>query len=372
MSILLKRNLKKETNEILKDNKKSFKVISILEFKGSQSKVSIKCPIHKDSSEWQNPWLPTISVLKSAKHCLKCSGKYKPTKAELIEDLNDSVFIDGNHTVIDIPEYTNRHSRCVIKCKEHGLSSSWGNPWLPTSKDLKSGYGCPKCYNNYSPTKKEVIDQIDVVLKDTNLTLVDIPNYINRGSNCNINCSFHGNGWEWENKWTPKIKTVKNDIGCPLCAVETNKLKTLLQNPVHFDNERYLYFIKITKKSDKSFFYKIGVNNSENINIRYRKGLLEKADLEISVLEHIKITNIEALFTELYILNKFKENKSYKKVLKDFGLGGATECFSKNILDKTCLTDLVNETILSYQILLDKVNTSKEGIDNFKNYLKQK
>ena len=367
---LTNKTLIKETNKTLKENKKSFKVISIVDFNGSKSRVSVKCGVHGNSAEWKNPWIPEISRLRKAKSCLKCSGKYKPTKEELIEDLNDNIFSDGSHTVLDIPDYENRYSRCKIECKKHGLGDSWGNPWNPTSKDLKSGYGCPKCYNNYSPTKEEITNQINNIFQDTSLTLIDIPDYKNRDSRCNINCNIHGNGWEWENKWTPIAKTVKKDVGCPLCAFETNKISSLLRNPIHFDKERYLYFIKFTKKENKEFFYKVGINNSHNINIRHPKWKLDKANLELEVIEHIKLSNVEALFTEFYILNKYKDKKQYQRVLKESKLDGATECFSENILGSLTLNELAKETSSKYVDILSTIKVTENDKENFIKYIK--
>jgi hypothetical protein len=320
----------KEMREILKASKKPFKIVSIMDFKGKNSTLVINCKTHGGSDTWLNPWYPNFQKLKTAKSCLKCSGKYSYSKEEQISIINQEKFKDNLHEVIDIIDYKNQYSRCIVNCKEHGCGNTWEKPWIPTIKDLKNDYGCPKCYGNYNYTKKEIIQSVSTILQDTSLTLIDISDYKNRGSHCHIKCDLHGNGWEWENKWTPIIKTLKNNIGCPKCAVETNKLNSLIRNPIHFNKERYIYFIKFTHNDNS--FYKIGINNSENINIRYPKGRLEKNNLKMEVLEHKKVTNTEALLTEFHILRKFKENNVYQLILKESGMDGATECFNKDIL----------------------------------------
>jgi len=345
-------NLKKQYNGILKENGLKIRIIKVIISKNGEERAVMHCKEHGSSDSWGNPWLPQLIKLKVAKGCIKCSGKYKFAEEELIEDVNNNVFHDGKHKILKIIDYKNRYSKCIVKCKEHGLSNEWGNPWLPNTKDLKAGYGCPKCYGNYLPTKEEVTEEVNMFLKGTGLTLIDIPNYKNRSSACHISCEIHGNGWEMKRRWTPIIKTLRSDHGCPLCSFETNKLKTLLKNPEQHNKERYLYFLKFTKEDKNEVFYKIGVNNSKNINMRYRKGLLEKAKLCIEVIEHIKTSNMSALMTEFYILKKYKDNKSYQRRLKTGGLEGATECFSKNILRGTSLKRLIKESLINQDSII--------------------
>lgn len=359
----------KELNAVLKKQKATFHAIEVVDTQNYKKFVSIECKIHGKSSEWANPWFPISSKAKKMTECIKCNKKYKQTKEEVIKYINENHFSDGQHEIIDIPEYKNRHSRCEIVCKTHGLGSSWANPWTPTVKDLKSGYGCPHCSNNYACTKEETIEKINKVLKDTNLTLIDIPNYKNKNSRCHIKCDIHGNGWELQKKWSPIVKTVINSYGCPFCAFETKQLKDLVAKPEHYNSERFLYFIQIKKTDTKEIFYKIGINNSENIYSRFYKSKLLEAKLEIKVIQHLKLNNIKALLTEFYIINKYHKQKKYQSRLKKYKLEGSTECFDINILEGLKLEDLVEEARLNHKSTIEKTKLPEQELSYFYKYM---
>jgi len=126
-------------------NNKKIKALSFVgKNNNMQTKCIVECKVHGNSSEWGNPWLPTINSLKKSKGCPKCLGLYRYTENEALERLKDNV--SKKYEVIGFVEgYKTVHSKCIMKCEVHGIGDFFEKKWNPTIHKLNNGGGCPKC-----------------------------------------------------------------------------------------------------------------------------------------------------------------------------------------------------------------------------------
>jgi hypothetical protein len=127
--------------------------------------------------------------------------------------------------------YKKDKSICLAECEIHGDGMLFGNPWFPRlnhlrrSKNLevKNISGCPKCKGNYRYTELEYRDLITNALEQTNCTLIDFFTYgkvnINMQTECLLNCSVHGDLFEFSKEVRPKIqKILHRKLHCPKCT----------------------------------------------------------------------------------------------------------------------------------------------------------
>jgi hypothetical protein len=137
-----------------------------------------------------------------------------------IKEINKT--IDNNYKVVDFVGglYTTfKDSKCIVFCKQHGLSSDWGNPWNPNIGTLKNGNGCPKCANQYKQTEEEILTDLKKII-NPNISIIKFVNneYKNVNSRVIVKCKIHGEGKEWGTPWTPKVMQLKLGYGCPKCG----------------------------------------------------------------------------------------------------------------------------------------------------------
>jgi hypothetical protein len=160
-------------------------------------------------------------------------------KQQLIEELN--VLGEGRYVVRDIPNFTNEDSRCIVECTNtenpHGLGSEFKTPWMPTNGTLKNRVkpGCPKCGRNYRKTEAEAIKAAQYAVTTRaaqgdaevgTLTIIGIENYKNNSSRVLLACSMHGNGWEFDTPFKPKLSKVLNEVYCcPKCSLKYRRTK---------------------------------------------------------------------------------------------------------------------------------------------------
>jgi len=135
-----------EINENMDLDKYRFIKFKDNEYNGAFSLCIVECKIHGKGSDFGNPWCPTFDALKRKKAgCPKCSGNYKKTTKEAINEMNKN--INKNLSFIKFYDgfYTNETSRCLVKCKFHGNCFDFNKPWIPQFKYLKIATGCPFC-----------------------------------------------------------------------------------------------------------------------------------------------------------------------------------------------------------------------------------
>ena len=197
---------------------KKIKVLGFInKYKGARTRCIMYCEEHGNGNDWGNPWNPACNNLKTGFGCPKCAGNYKETELEAIFDIKNNI----NKSLMFlsfIGKYSHRKTKCLINCKIHGNGNDWGNPWIPTFKDLKNGQGCPKCSKRYTESEKESLENINNIINDKLTVLKFIGKYKGIETRCVMNCKKHGNGDKWENPWNPTYEKLKSGRSCPKCS----------------------------------------------------------------------------------------------------------------------------------------------------------
>lgn len=213
----------KELNSELKNKYKISGFVNNV-YKDSNSKCIIECKVHGNGGKWGTPWNPTVSKLRAGENCPKCVNRYKYTEQEIVEELNHK--LKDKYKIIGLVNeiYKDSNSKCIVECKVHGNGSKWGNPWTPTVYSLKSGNNCPKCMKNYKYTEQEVLEELNINLKDKYKIIGFVNNnYKNSNSKCVVECKVHGNGSKWGNPWNPTVSKLRTGINCPKCIDKYEK-----------------------------------------------------------------------------------------------------------------------------------------------------
>ena len=174
--------------------------------------VSTDKPIECRCLKCNYIWKPTISNLYAGKGCPKCSGCYKRSPEEFVNELH---LISPDIEVIGT--YVNSRTKVKCRCKECGYI------WETTPSSLLSGTGCRNCaVNNWSHTNR-VNDDVrvfthshesfvkEIYKNDKNSTIILMDNYVN--STTKLQCRCIKCGYEW--MATPY--SLKKGKGCPQC-----------------------------------------------------------------------------------------------------------------------------------------------------------
>lgn len=101
---------------------------SKVEYVNTKTKVVITCPIHGDFKQNPNKHL-------EGNGCSKCSGKYKITKEEFIEEANKT---HNNKYDYSLVEYKNKKIKVKIICPIHGVFEQ-------SPENHLKGYNCREC-----------------------------------------------------------------------------------------------------------------------------------------------------------------------------------------------------------------------------------
>ncbi len=103
-------------------------------YRGSTSKIIIKCPKHGDFSQ-------LASSHSQGYGCPKCHGRKSPK-----EHINDFKRIhSGKPYSYDKTKYLNYYKKLTVTCNTHG-------DFHPMAGKFKAGHGCPKCSGNTKDT----------------------------------------------------------------------------------------------------------------------------------------------------------------------------------------------------------------------------
>lgn len=130
------------TNETFDEKIKGRNLIRIGEYKGTQSKIKMKCLL--DGYEWE----PYAGHIIKGVGCPKCDGQAKLTHEEVADKLK-SVNIEL------LEEYKGTNHRHDLKCLK--CNKEWN---IDLNHVLHGGTGCPKCYKKGEHKVGELIEQI--------------------------------------------------------------------------------------------------------------------------------------------------------------------------------------------------------------------
>lgn len=167
--------------------------VEILEdYSGTDAKILVRC------KECGNEWKITPSHLKGGRGCPKCSGHYRRSNTEFVNEVavsNPNVEVLGTFKTLNDPI----EAKC-LKC---------GTLWTPTAGSLLRGASCPACSNNRPLSHDEFIQRLSAINPDIEilgryqgmskriearcLTCGDVwyplPHNLLRGSTC-FKCSY--------------------------------------------------------------------------------------------------------------------------------------------------------------------------------------
>ena len=192
-------------------------------YKNCETKVIIICQKH--GNFYKSPSKHT----NAKQGCAKCSGKYKPTTEEFIENAR---LVHGDKFDYSKSIYVKGNTKIIIICKEHGDFKQ------TPSNHIGLKQGCPKCSGHYKLTTEDFIENARLVHGDRyDYSKVDY-------KKCNIKvtiiCKEHG-----DFKQMPYSHL--DGHRCPCCAViiRSNKarktLEEFIENARSVHGDRYDY-----------------------------------------------------------------------------------------------------------------------------------
>ncbi|KPZ72965.1 hypothetical protein AN944_00654 [Shewanella sp. P1-14-1] len=341
----------------------NLKLLKIEKFKNIHSRCYVSCQIHGDGWRWDlnAKWFPTISKLLQGQGCPRCNRGPFYTENENIERTNK--FITKNFPLLSVEgaiNYEGNQSRAIVRCKEHGLGSEFGNKWEPTFESLNYGSNCPKCSKIYAPTEVEAFEYVNIVASEKGMFVPYFKgHYKGAKTRCNVVCEHHGDLSAFNDFSWPTIDNICNaKTSCFLCAKERHTLVCLLKNPIGFSSPRKLYYIEFTDVETQLVrAYKIGVF-AGTFRQRWSESRLRREGLYISKKIIKNCTSIDACLTESYILRKYSNENIFFPPLKNWG---ATECFHSDVIgiDEDCnLDQLHEEAILDFSNIIKNIDLS--------------
>jgi len=192
---------KKTTQQFIEDayckhgDKYNYKFV---QYKNSNTKVKIICPVHGVFEQRARGHLKGCG-------CPKCSGVYKKTTQQFIEDAYCKHSDRYNYKLI---EYKGSNIKVKIICPVHGIFKQIPNNHL-------QGYNCPKCgiikrSDKQKNSTEQFIEKAQEIHGDKyNYSLVQ---YINNSTKIKIICPVHGVFEQRASNHT----SLKH--GCPKCA----------------------------------------------------------------------------------------------------------------------------------------------------------
>ena len=174
---------------------------SKVEYVNTNTPVCIICPIHGEF--WQTPGDHLIGH-----GCLKCSGKYRYSTEEFIEELKKCY---GDRYDYSKVEYVNAKTKVCLICPIHGEF------WMLPSVLLR-GAECLKC--SYDKRGKGLALSKEKFIEKSTKKHGDKYDYskviyVNNNTPVCIICSIHGEFWQ-----TPASHL--NGSGCPKCSPNRN------------------------------------------------------------------------------------------------------------------------------------------------------
>lgn len=191
--------MENKTNEFIKKSKEihwNKYDYSKSKYINMRTKIMITCLAHGDFEQ-----IPSKHLMGQG--CAKCSGHYKKTTNDFI---NDAIQIHGNKYNYSKVNYINSREKIIITCQIHG-------DFEQTPNNHIKGQGCAKCSGHDKKTTSDFIN--DATQIHGNKYDYSKVNYINSHEKIIIICNNHG---EFEQLPFGHL----NGHGCKKCANEQN------------------------------------------------------------------------------------------------------------------------------------------------------
>ena len=277
---------------------------SLIDYKNSQTKIKIICPIHGIFE--QNP---NSHIQGKGQGCPICGNEVKGKARSAIaksEFTAKASIIHNNKYDYSLVEYKNSYTKVKVICPIHG-------EFLQTANDHLSGKGCAKCAQ-FSTTEQFIAKAKSINGDRYDYSLVD---YKSSKENVKIICKEHG---IFETKPSTHLKHHQ----CPHCSAKLNIgwTRTSFVEKCDKNNNGLGILYVLECFNDNEHFYKIGIT-SRSIKRRYPSKT--SMPYAYSVTKEIvwEPTYIYDLEIKLHQLNK--ENQYIPSVSFD---GSLSECFS--------------------------------------------
>lgn len=234
---------------------------SLVEFKGTQSKITIICNKCKQKSEQY-----ATNHVRGAR-CFNCYGKKRYNKDSFADKANT---IHSNKYSYEKVKYKNNRAKVEIVCLQHGSFHQ-----APT--DHLQGKGCPDCAK-YLRVKKSTMSfslfEKRCRKEHRNKYDYDAESYTKTDNLVRIRCPKHG--WFEQN-----AKAHLHGKGCKQCGYESGGYnRTRFELVCNKNNKGNGFFYLIKCKKGKEVFYKAGIT-SRQIKERYATKFQMPYDFEL-------------------------------------------------------------------------------------------
>ena len=275
----------------------------------SRSKITITCPIHGDFEQTPNNHL-------QGRGCSSC--QYDSYRSNVDKFIEQAQIVHGGRYDYSKSEYTNNNTKITITCNIHGDFEQ------DPSSHLK-GSGCCGChFDSKRSNTEEFIEQAKLVHGDT--YGYEKAEYIGAHFKVTLTCPIHG---EFEQSPSKHLR----GCGCPSCTYESNPGGYRDNKEEYKQQSAIFYHVRFTNKNTDEAFEKIGVTTN-SISRRFDQ-ITNDHNLKLEVVNEYHTTLYKAIEIEQEIKEYLNDNNLAYKVhtLKQYNLGGWTECFRCGDLD---------------------------------------
>lgn len=214
-------------------------------FIGIKTKIKLYCKKH------DYVFCMSINNFFQGKRCTKCSGCYRYSEEERIEQIKNRIVKENlNYVFLGmVDKYKNNNSKFKLHCNicnyewDVSISKFLGN------KKSK----CPICQKNPRYTIEDRINQINNIIQKENLPYDFngfLGEYHNSNTKLNLFCKIHNK------KWSPTINDFVNNFHrCPLCCNKSHG-EILIENILKEYKINYIreYSFEDCKYKKKLFF----------------------------------------------------------------------------------------------------------------------
>jgi hypothetical protein len=279
---------------------------SLVDYKRSDTKVKIICPIHGIFEQ-----LPQSHLKGNG--CHQCSGKQRKTTEQFIKEAKE---VHGDLYDYSLVDYKTTTTYVKIVCKEHGIFEQY-----PTAH-VNRGDGCPECGKHYKPKRYTQEDYIEKA-REVHGDVYDLSSvvYIGCADKLYPTCREHGLFPQTGSRFL-------RGFGCPKCANRGFK----------YDEPCELYIHKVF--TENIFIgLKFGVSYNHEARLKVLKQFSPNLEFETVFVKNFG-TGREAFNIENAIKSKFSEVIPFisKSTMED----GYTETLPPYSLQK--LLEFINQT----------------------------
>ena len=279
------------------------------EYVNAHTKLIITCPIHGDFNQRPNNHL-------KGQGCPSC--KFDSDRSNTEKFIQKAQFVHDGKYSYEKAEYINNQIKVIITCPIHG-------DFEQTPSHHLKGRGCSDCrYDSNRSNTEEFIQKAKSVHGDR--YGYDKAVYVNSRSKITINCPVHG---DFEQRSDVHL----GGYGCPSCKNESNPGGYSDNKEEYKDKEAILYHVRFTIKETDEAFEKFGITTKNSVKERFK--ITKNHELKLEVINEYPTTLYEAIELEQEIKQHLLDNNLAYRVhtLKQYNLGGWTECFRCGDLD---------------------------------------